>query len=139
MTLKDLEFLISAMRKNGAVDSTPVNFWLPSDVEAVVKKPGDERPAFIDLVVDLGESLSEHRCFGGRGYSLPLKMDTLNHSAGRVPAEENIHQLLEKDAAYRYSVCAGDLLNMRKVLRAYELPYTEKDAQRQLDYANSHK
>lgn len=79
MTLKDLEFLVSAMREAGAVDSTPVNFWLPSEVEAVVKKPGDERPVFINLVVDLGESLSEHRTFCGGGYSLPMKMDTRPH------------------------------------------------------------
>lgn len=137
MTLKDLEFLVSAMRKTGAADSTPVNFWLPSDVEAVVKKPGDERPTFIDLVVDFGESLSEHRNIHGSGYSLPLKLDTLDGSKGKIAAEAHIHQLLEKDAAYRYSVSAGDLLNMRKVLRAYEYPYTEEDAQRQLDYAKA--
>lgn len=84
MTLKDLESLVSTMRQTGAVDSTPVNFWLPLEVEEVVKKPGDERPVFINLVVDLGESLSEHRCFGGSGYSLPMKIDTLDCSNGKA-------------------------------------------------------
>ena len=48
-----------------------------------------------------------------------------------------VHELLQDDAAYAWSVDHDDVINMQKVLRAYGLNHTFKHAEVMITFAKS--
>ena len=73
MNLYQLEKLCVEIRAHSRVPNPTIDFWLPKDVEALVKS--NERPVVISLDIDAdADDLSDHRNRATNGYEIPMRL-----------------------------------------------------------------